>query len=132
MRELVEAMNGLTWDDVSNIKGVLDRRTPKGDLNVGSIGTGKAERFGNTTTKAGLYDFVTYDPQGRQRLDHYGSSDGDPEGWDDEGWEQDYAGPLRKWAQARLDDAIGKGAYRAEIGEKGDLYIHMGQGVAKP
>ena len=110
----------LSWNDVSAIKSLLDRRVPKSPDHIGSIGNGKAERYGNTDTKSGLYDLVTYDPQGRQRADHYGN---DGEGWDTEGWDRDYAEPLRKWAQTRIDDAYGKGRYRAEVGEKGHLHI---------
>ena len=130
MRSLIESLKrpALTWGDVSNIKNVLDRRTPKSPDYMGSVGIGKAERLGNSNTDAGLYDFVSYDPEGRQRADHYGNGG---EGWDTENWDRDYAEPLRKWAQARLDDAMGRGAYRVEIGEKGDIYVEMGVGVAK-
>jgi hypothetical protein len=68
-------------------------------------------------------------PWGRQRLDHYVGSnyhpgpDDDPEGWDSEGWEEDYAGPLEREVQAKLDARFGKGLFSVSIGEKGHIEV---------
>ncbi|CAB4203464.1 hypothetical protein UFOVP1382_80 [uncultured Caudovirales phage] len=131
MRALIEALKDsvLTQDDVSNIKSVLDHKKLTFD-SFGwdsNVGTGEAKKYGVSGAHGNLYDFVTYDPEGRQRADHYGG-DGDR---DSEGWDRDYAEPLRKWAQSKLDAAMGKSAYRANVGDKGDLYIDMGRGVSK-
>lgn len=71
--------------------------------------------------------FVT--PWGRQRLDHYvgrnyhPGPDDDPEGWDSEGWEEEYAGPLEREVQAKLDTRFGKGLFSVGIGEKGHIEV---------
>lgn len=71
----------------------------------------------------------TVTPWGRQRLDHYVGSnyhpgpDDDPEGWDSEGWEEDYAGPLEREVQAKLDARFGKGLFSVGIGEKGHIEV---------
>ena len=62
----------------------------------------------------------TLEPEWRQRLDHYGN-DGD--GWDENGWEMDYAGPLREEAQKWLDKTFGPNHLSADVGEKGHLDI---------
>jgi hypothetical protein len=63
----------------------------------------------------------TFDHLNRTRLDHYGGE----EGWDDEGWEADYAGPLRKKIQQWLDNHFGSGLFDVEIGEKGHVDISL-------
>jgi hypothetical protein len=66
-------------------------------------------------------DEWSLEPGWRQRLDHYGNN-GD--GWDSDGWERDYAGPLQKEAQAWLDREFGAGRLKIhEIGEKGHVYV---------
>lgn len=62
---------------------------------------------------------IDIDPARRQRLDHYGN-DGD--GWDDEGWEYAYAGPLRKEIEATLKGA-GITKWYVDVGEKGHVYL---------
>lgn len=59
---------------------------------------------------------VDAEPRGRQRLDHYGN-DGD--GWDDEGWSNDYASPLHKQVMAALDSRFPGHGLQVEIDEKG-------------
>lgn len=69
------------------------------------------------------------EPANRQRLDHYVGSnywpgeDDDPEGWDSEGWEEEYAGPLRQEVQDKLDARFGKGLFSVDIGEKGHIGV---------
>lgn len=69
-----------------------------------------------------------FEPQYRERLDHYGTSysdDGEEqEGWDSEGWEENYAGPLRKEVEALLKKAGIKGA-SVEVGEKGHIVVQL-------
>jgi len=69
-----------------------------------------------------------FEPQHRQRLDHYGTSysdDGDEqEGWDSEGWEDDYARPLSKEVEALLA-AAGVTGFVVDIGEKGHVYVQL-------
>jgi DNA-binding ferritin-like protein len=71
------------------------------------------------------------EPDYRERLDHYVGShynpgpDDDPEGWDSEGWEEEYAGPLRKEVQDKLDARFGKGFLSVDIGEKGHIYVYL-------
>ena len=66
--------------------------------------------------------FVSAEPRNRQRLDHYGN-DGD--GWDEEAWEEEYAGPLRSKVQKVMNDELGKGAVSVSIGEKGHVDIQL-------
>lgn len=56
-----------------------------------------------------------YDPHYRQRVDHYGN---DGEGWDEDGWEADYARPLTDEVQAQLPEG-----YVVEVGDKGHVYV---------
>jgi hypothetical protein len=70
------------------------------------------------------------EPRSRERLDHYvgrwyqPGPDDDPEGWDSEGWEEEYAGPMRRRIQAALDHAFGPGVLSVDIGEKGHVYVY--------
>jgi hypothetical protein len=83
------------------------------------------------TTQPDMQGGVTWfvEPWNRQRLDHYvgrnyhPDEDDDPEGWDSEGWEEEYAGPLRRQVQAYLDSQFGKGRFSVDIGEKGHIYV---------
>jgi hypothetical protein len=65
-------------------------------------------------------EFVEFEPYKRQRLDHYGN---DGEGWDEEGWETDYAGPLRAEVRAILKTG-GATQWDVEIGEKGHVEVY--------
>jgi len=71
--------------------------------------------------------FVT--PWNRQRLDHYvgrnyrPGEDDDREGWDSEGWREEYARPLEREVQAKLDARFGKGLFSVDIGEKGHINV---------
>ena len=73
--------------------------------------------------------FWSAEPANRQRLDHYVGSfynpgpDDDPEGWDEEGWSEDYAGPLHTEVQKKLDAQFGKGMFNVDIGEKGHIDV---------
>lgn len=60
------------------------------------------------------------EPRQRQRLDHYGN---EGEGWDQEGWDEDYANPVRDAAQKWLDAEFGHGHFDADVGEKGHVYV---------
>jgi hypothetical protein len=73
-------------------------------------------RFMNRDDEGG----VTYDPQYRRRLDHYGN-DGD--GWDEEGWEEDYAGPLRREVRGLLAKQNANATYEVSIGDKGHVHV---------
>ena len=64
--------------------------------------------------------YWTGDPRRRERLDHYGN---EGEGWDDEGWEAEYAGPLRDEVQVKIDAAFGPGLFDVSIGEKGHIHL---------
>lgn len=73
-------------------------------------------------------NFISFEPQYRQRLDHYGTSydsdDEEQEGWDEEGWEQDYAGPLRDEVEAMLKDAgFDLNQWVVDVGEKGHVEV---------
>jgi len=74
--------------------------------------------------------FWSAEPSYRQRLDHYVGSfynpgpDDDPEGWDSEGWEEEYAGPLHSEVQKKLDARFGKGLFSVDIGEKGHIDVY--------
>ena len=75
----------------------------------------------------------TVDPSNRQRLDHYvgegynPGEDDDPEGWDSEGWEEEYSGPTMEAGQKWLDDEFGKGLFGIDVGEKGHVHIFLTQ-----
>lgn len=62
------------------------------------------------------------EPDRRQRLDHYGNGG---EGWDQEGWDDDYSVPLAKAAQGWLDTKFEKGLFDADVDEKGYLFVHL-------
>lgn len=68
---------------------------------------------------------VTFDvdPVERTRLDHYGD-DGD--GWDDEGWEEDYTSPVLEAIEPSLKERFGKFYIDAEVDEKGGVEITFG------
>lgn len=74
-------------------------------------------------------DFWLVDLSRRERLDHFVSRtyrpgpDDDPEGYDDEGWERDYAGPIRKVVQKELDRDFGRGKLIADVDEKGHVIV---------
>jgi len=63
---------------------------------------------------------VGAEPQNRQRLDHYGN-DGD--GWDEEGWEDAYASPLRKEVKMLLDREFPGNDFIVDVGEKGHVEV---------
>lgn len=63
------------------------------------------------------------EPAWRQRLDHFGN---EGEGWDEDGWEEDYAGPLRQEVQEKLDREFGSGVLEVEVGEKGHVEVSPG------
>jgi len=81
-------------------------------------------RTGGGTRRAEFYENQnewSLEPAYRQRLDHYGN---EGEGWDQEGWDEDYSEPLRKEAQAWLDKQFGRGFFEVtDVGEKGHLYV---------
>jgi hypothetical protein len=75
-------------------------------------------------------DFVQATPSHRQRLDHYGTSyedDGrEVEGWDSEGWENDYCAPMRNAVREHLKkNNIDVSKLQIEVGEKGHLEIFV-------
>lgn len=67
-------------------------------------------------------DGWSVDPQYRQRLDHFGN-DGD--GWDEDGWSDEYAGPVADAALARLESKFGKGLFYVDVGEKGHIDVTL-------
>ena len=77
------------------------------------------------------YAAWSVEPSNRQRLDHYvgqnywPDEDEDPEGWDSEGWEQEYAGPLRLEVRQKLDARFGSGMLDVDIGEKGHIDVQL-------
>lgn len=97
-----------------------------------------ADLFQGKTTKTGgrlkvlrvEKGFVYIEPLNRERLDHYGTSysdDGEEqEGWDDEGWSENYAIPLYKEVEAILKSYGIKG-WSAEIGEKGHIDLQRSE-----
>ena len=95
-----------------------------------SMGTRKGGRNRNVVFY-NARDGWSAEPDHRQRLDHYVGSyynpgeDDDPEGWDSEGWEDEYAGPLRKEVQDKLDARFGKGVLSVDIGEKGHIDVSL-------
>ena len=111
----VAAPTGLTVQDVT-------RR-------LRGISLGPAGRALRVEFEGGPYTMWSIEPANRQRLDHYvgqnyhPGEDDDHEGWDEEGWEDDYAGPVRKAAQAWLDQEFGKGNFDVDVGEKGHVDI---------
>lgn len=71
---------------------------------------------------------VSFEPQRRKRLDHYGTSysdDGEEqEGWNDEAWRSEYVWPLIREVEALLVKA-GIVGTRPDVGEKGHLYVSL-------
>ncbi len=87
---------------------------------------GMSTRTGGRHRDVDFYDerhpYWDVEPLNRQRLDHYGN-DGD--GWDDEGWAEDYADPLAKEVQEKLESEFGKGTFSVDIGEKGHIEVNL-------
>ena len=80
----------------------------------------------------GVHPSWSVEPSNRQRLDHYVGAnyypegDDDPEGWDEDGWNEEYAEPIQGAALAWLADAFGsKGLFYVEVGEKGHIDIQL-------
>lgn len=80
----------------------------------------------------GQYPGIHLDPENRQRLDHYVGKhyrpgpDEDPEGWDSEGWEDEYAGPLAAEIEKALKDkGFDTAKLDIDVGEKGHVYIQI-------
>lgn len=101
---VTRALEGLTW------RGVGGGRF----LSVESVGKGE----------------WSAEPRERARLDHYTGQDyqpdedDDPEGWDQDGWQEEYAGPLESAVQKALDEEFGPGVLRVvDVGEKGHVDI---------
>lgn len=76
----------------------------------------------------------TIEPTNRQRLDHYVGTgwdsrrdeDDDPEGWDSDAWEEDYANPVWEAAQKWLDEEFGRGILEVdEVGDKGHVFLSL-------
>jgi len=93
--------------------------------------------------------FLEIEPMNRQRLDHYVGAyydcdeddpDCDPEGWDEEGWWDEWAGPLtndlkkllttKYPAFKKLKSGYDKD-YTINIGEKGHIEIHLNKSKFK-
>jgi len=114
---LAKMAGGNVAEQLSAVKAALNNKKTK---------TGGRLKFNGQS--AAPYVSVDFEPEHRQRLDHYGTStqdDGEEqEGWDDEGWEQDYAGPLRKEVEALLKAADLKD-WVVDIGEKGFVYVQL-------
>jgi hypothetical protein len=70
------------------------------------------------------YKSWTANPYDRQRLDHYGN---DGEGWDEEAWWDEYAGPLTDETTRLLEQEFGKDMFEVDVGEKGHLHIDLSQ-----
>jgi 2'-5' RNA ligase len=93
------------------------------------ITLGPAGRVRSVEFEGGQYPLWSIEPQDRQRLDHFvgrhyhPGEDDDPEGWDSEGWEDEYAGPIRRVGQPWLDREFGKGNFVLDVGEKGHVEI---------
>jgi hypothetical protein len=101
-------------------------------INLGPAG--KAEKVEEFEDKSG---WVVY-PTHRQRLDHYvgvnyhPGKDDDPEGWDSDGWEEDYSDPTRKTATKWLESKFGPKCFDVVIGEKGHVCIYILKFPTKP
>jgi len=79
-------------------------------------------------------DYLSLEPSGRQRLDHYVGSfdfrdeddpDYDPEGWNQEAWDEEYVDPLRSDVVKALDKKFGKGKFWVDIGTKGFVDVQL-------
>jgi hypothetical protein len=82
---------------------------------------GKSTKIGGRFRSVDIDHGVVFaEPHHRSRLDHYGNG-GD--GWDEEGWEDNYAGPLRKEVEAMLNREFPGNDFSVEIGEKGHVDI---------
>jgi hypothetical protein len=64
---------------------------------------------------------ISFDPQYRQRLDHYGNSG---EGWDEEGWYANYKEPLIEEVSRVLEENKLLSLVTVDVGEKGHLEIY--------
>jgi len=64
---------------------------------------------------------ISFDPQHRQRLDHYGN-DGD--GWDNERWDNEYRNPLIAEVGTLLEQNGLLSLVSVDVGEKGHLEIY--------
>lgn len=85
---------------------------------------GASTKTGGRLTNPDTYETsVCFDCSRRSRLDHYGN---DGMGWDEEGWETNYAGPLAHEVETLLKDAgIKLDTVYVTIGEKGHVDIDI-------
>jgi len=84
---------------------------------------GKADRvYVDGNWGSGLIEWVTVDPQRRQRLDHYGNN-GD--GWEEDSWSDDYARPTQDTIQKQLDRKFGRGLFQAGVETKGFILVRF-------
>lgn len=84
-----------------------------------------------SSQQQGSVEWVSEPPE-RKRLDHYvGSFDFrdpdddlyDPEGWNDDAWQEEYAEPLLTKTLRGLEEHFGKKLFDVDIGEKGFVYV---------
>lgn len=131
-REAAEEFAKQTVLDAMNAKMGIDA-TPKAPSKPASevksaLNGRKTKTGGRLKLTDADGDSLSFEPEYRQRLDHYGTSrsdDGDEqEGWDDEGWEADYAGPLRREVEAMLKSA-GVDDWVVDVGEKGHVEVQL-------
>lgn len=95
---------------------------------------GALRKFSSESETANTKAFVTCEPSGRQRLDHYGTSsyrddddeEYEDEGWDEDAWYEEYANPLATSVREILEKAgIPRAQVSIEIGEKGHVELYL-------
>lgn len=79
----------------------------------------------------------TIEPTKRQRLDHFvggnyhPDEDDDPEGWDEDGWNDEYAYPVQDAAIEWLNEEFGPDLFYVEVGDKGHVFVSLNnKGIA--
>ena len=135
-RAILHARSQAARVQAARLQAQRDRRPTVAEVTrfLAGMDTRKGGRLSNVTAREEGGWSWSADPDHRQRLDHYvgvnyhPEGDDDPEGWDEEGWEQDYAGPLRKEIRKKLDAQFGSDIFEVDIGEKGHVHVDVAPG----
>jgi hypothetical protein len=122
LKKPVEFLLGMLAEEAAKAAPV----TPKGPSLDAVRGRLRSTRLGPGGSVQSVEELSptewSVEPRDRKRLDHYGNGG---EGWDDEGWQRDYAGPMSAAAEKWLEAEFGKGLFGVDVDEKGYVFIFL-------
>jgi hypothetical protein len=99
---------------------------------LSGLSVGPGGRLTHVRFEDGQYPLWEATPTNRKRLDHYvgtfdhrskNDDDYDPEGWNEEAWEEEYAGPVYAIVTKALAQQFGQGMFDVEVGDKGFVTV---------